>query len=139
MADWQEQRRRAVDAHAAALERQRAAETARAHELVAAFARTARERGLRAVRLRARGYNGRSTYRTRVRGWYLRPDRSIAVGEDGGYYVLAVPGGLWAKLIGVVVAPQDPRLIVGEGGRDGESMPLESLLRQRLAADDAGP
>ena len=103
MADWQEQRRRAVDAHAAALERQRAAETARAHELVAAFARTARERGLRAVRLRARGYNGRSTYRTRVRGWYLRPDRSIAVGEDGGYYVLAVPGGLWAKLTGVVV------------------------------------
>lgn len=139
MAEWREQRRRAVDAHAAAMERQRATEAAKARELVAAFARTAGERGLRAVPLRARGYSGRSTYRTRLRGWYLRPDRSIAVGEDGGYYVLAVPGGLRARLAGVVVAPQDPRLVVGEGGRDGESMPLDALLRQRLAAGDDWP
>jgi hypothetical protein len=139
MSGWREQRQRAVDAHAAALERQKAADTAKARDLVAAFARTARERGLRAVPLRARGYSGRSTYRTRLRGWYLRPDRSIAVGEDGGYYVLAVPGGLRGRLTGVVVAPQDPRLIVGEGGRDGESMPLETLLRQRLAAGDDWP
>ena len=136
---WVARRRRAVDAHAAALEQRRAAETERARRLVADFAREARERGLRVSRLTARGYGGRARYRTGLRGWYLRPDNSIAVGVDGSYYVLSVPDGLRARLTGAVVPPQDPRLIVGEGGRDGESMPLEALLRQRLAAGDDWP
>jgi hypothetical protein len=53
--------------------------------------------------------------------------------------VLTVPASLRARVTGVVVQPQDPRLIVGEGGRDGESMPLAALLRQRLDAGDDWP
>jgi hypothetical protein len=106
---------------------------------VADFARAAHARGLRLTALTARAYNGRATYRTGLRGWYLRPDRSLAVGADGGFYVLTVPASLRARVTGVVVQPQDPRLIVGEGGRDGESMPLQALLRQRLDAGDDWP
>jgi hypothetical protein len=138
-ADWAERRRRAVAQHGAELDRRRSAEVAEARRLVADFARAAHARGLRLTALTARAYNGRATYRTGLRGWYLRPDRSLAVGADGGFYVLTVPASLRARVTGVVVQPQDPRLIVGEGGRDGESMPLAALLRQRLDAGDDWP
>ena len=48
--------------------------------------------------------------------------------SDGRYYVLAVAPSLRGRLTGVTPAPAEPRLIVGEGGRDGESMPLEKLV-----------
>jgi hypothetical protein len=131
-ADWAEQRRRAIAGHAADLERRRAAEIEQARRLIADFAREARERGLPVEPLTARAYHGRGTYRTGLRGWYLRPDRSVAVGEDGEFYILTVPGSLRARFTGVAVPPAEPRLVIGEGGRDGESMPLAALLRQRL-------
>lgn len=114
-------------------------ETERARALVADFAAEARERGLTPTRLTAHGYNGRSTYRTRLRGWYVRADRSMAVGTDGRFYVLTVQDSVLGRLTGVAVEPQDPRPIVGEGGRDGQSMPLAALLRRRLDAGDAWP
>jgi hypothetical protein len=134
--DWAEQRRRAIAGHAADLERRRAAEVEQARRLIADFTREAGERGLPTEPLTARAYDGRATYRTGLRGWYLRPDRSVAVGVDGEFYILTVPGSLRARLTGATVLPAEPRLVVGEGGRDGESMPLAALLRQRLAADD---
>jgi hypothetical protein len=137
--DWQEQRRRAIASHAAERDRRLAADTAKARDLVADFVRRAREGGLAASPLLARGHDGRGSYRTGRRGWYIRPDHTIAVGEDGGYYVLTVAPSLRARFTGVTVTPQDPRLIVGEGARDGESMPLETLLRQRLDAGDDWP
>jgi hypothetical protein len=136
---WPERRRQAVAAHAAALDRRRAAETEQARALVAEFVRAALARGLRTVPLVARAYDGRSTYRTRLRGWYLRSDRSVAVGDDGEFYVLSVPASLRSRLTGAVVPPTDPRPVLGEGGRDGESMPLATLLRQRLDAGDDWP
>jgi hypothetical protein len=39
----------------------------------------------------------------------------------------------------VTIEPQDPRLIVGEGARDGESVPLKTLLQMRLDAGDKWP
>jgi hypothetical protein len=136
---WLEQRRQAVAAHGAALERRRAAETEEALRLVAEFTREAHARGLRLTSLTARAYDGRAAYRTGLRGWYLRPDRTLAVGTDGGFYILTVPATFQARLTGVRIRPQDPRLVVGEGGRDGESMPLRALLRQRLDAGDDWP
>jgi hypothetical protein len=130
--EWAEQRRRAVQAHAAAHAERRSAEAVRARALIAAFVREATERGPRPVPLRARGYGGRGTYRTGLHGWYLLPDRTVAVGTGGEYYVLTVPPSIRGRLAGVTVEPQEPRLIVGEGGRDGESMPLETLLAQIL-------
>jgi hypothetical protein len=58
------------------------------------------------------------------------------VGEDGSFYILSVPGGLRARFTGVTVPPSDPPLVVGAGGRDGESIPLPDLLRLRLDAGD---
>ncbi|HYN95712.1 MAG TPA: hypothetical protein VES42_17855, partial [Pilimelia sp.] len=112
---------------------------AQGRELVAEFVQAARERGLRDTALTARAYTGAGGYRTGLRGWYLRRDRSVAVGTDGGFYILTVPASLRARLTGARVAASDPPLVVGQGGRDGESMPLRELLRQRLAAGDEWP
>jgi hypothetical protein len=131
--DWRAKRARAVAAHGDALVARQARETARAREMVAAFVRDATERRLPAVPLRALPYSGGSGYRTDLRGWYIHPDRSVAVGVDGGYYVLGVPASLRARLTGARVAPSDPPLIVGEGARDGASAPLTTLLAQALA------
>ena len=133
-ARWRRQRDRAVAAHGAALERQAAAEVARARELVARFAEQARERGLRAGPLTARPYDGRGRYRTGLRGWYLRPDGDLAVAEDGQFYILTVPASIRARFTGVHVHPAEPRLVIGEGARDGERIALDELLRLRLEA-----
>jgi hypothetical protein len=130
--EWQEQRLRAVRAHAAANEQRRDREAAQARELIAEFVRAAAERGLKPEPLVARPYNGRGRYRTGRLGWYLTPDRHTAIGADGEYYVLAVRPSARAWLTGVTLEPERPRLIIGEGGRDGESIPLQALLARRL-------
>src|SRR4051794_8469062 len=87
-AAWDEQRRRAIDKHAAALAADREAEARRAADLLASFVRRAAELGLPPHPLSARSFDGRATYRTKARGWYLKSNRSVAVGEHGEYYVL---------------------------------------------------
>jgi len=129
--DWQSQRARAVAHHGAELDRRRAAEAEQATALIAAFVTDARTQHLPTEPLRARSYSGRS-YRTPLHGWYLNSDRTIAVGDDGRYYSLLVPPSATGWLTGVTPQPQAPRLIVGEGARDGESIPLAKLLEQRL-------
>ena len=139
MSDWQEQRREAAGELAAAAARRKAAESERASSLLAEFARAARERGLRDTELLARGLDGRGSYRTGVRGWYLRRNKTLGVGLGGEFYVLSVPGGLRARLRGVTLRPSDPPLVIGAGGRDGESIPLPDLLALRLQSGDDWP
>ncbi|MEU4380861.1 hypothetical protein [Micromonospora echinofusca] len=136
--DWRERQRQAVRAHAAADEQRRAAERAEAAELVARFVAEAVRRGLPPTPLTARSYNGRGRYRTRLRGWYVDRARSRAVDTDGRFHLLTVPGGLRARLFGADPEPSPPPLVVGAGGRDGESIPLEVLLARRLDGND-GP
>jgi hypothetical protein len=131
-AAWEEQRRQAVAGHAAAFEAGRAAEAEQAAALLADFVRQARERGLTPSVLTATSFDGRAHYRTKVRGWYLKKNRSVAVGEDGAYYVLTVPPSLRARFTGADVRPSVPRLVVGAGGGDGETFPLAQLLQRRL-------
>jgi hypothetical protein len=133
-AAWREQRRQAVAGQAAALEAGRAAEAEQASALLKDFVARAAERGLEPSVLHARTYDGRSTYRTKIRGWYLKSNRSVAVGADGRFYTLTVPSSLRARLTGADVEPSTPRLIIGAGGRDGETMPLAQLLQRRLDA-----
>ena len=136
-AEWAQRQRHAAAAHAAREDKRRAAETERARRIVTDFAREARDRGLRTERLVVRPYSGRGTYRTRVEGWYVRRDHSLGVGVDGEFYVLSVPTSLRARLTGASLTPSDPPLIAGKGARDGHSMALDALLRQRLEAGDA--
>lgn len=138
-AAWHEQRRQAVAGHAAALEAGRAAEARQAGELLAGFVRRAAERGLAPGPLSARSFDGRATYRTRLRGWYLKANRSVAVGEDGRFYVLSVPASLRARFAGAEVTPSAARLVIGAGGGDGETMPLAVLLERRLEAGAVWP
>jgi len=138
-ASWQQRRRQAVAGHAAAQETDRAAEAREAGALLEGFVRHAAERGLAPHALVARDFGGRATYRTRVRGWYLKSNRSVAVGEHGEYYVLTVPASLRARFTGAELAPSVPRLIVGAGGGDGETVPLARLLGRRLEAGVSWP
>jgi hypothetical protein len=134
--DWAARRRDAATEHAARLDKARAAESEQARALLADFVRTARERGLPTVALRARAMNGRTLYRTGLTGWYLKRNGSLAVDENGDYYVMSAPTSIGSRLRGVTLSPSDPPLVVGRGGRDGESMPLAELLELRLAATD---
>jgi hypothetical protein len=131
---WREQRRAAADEHLAAIERRKSAESAAAAALLHDFVTAARERGIPATRLRARSYSGSATYRTQVEGWHLKRNGSVAVGTDACFYVLSAPGSLAARFTGVVLHPSPAPLVIGAGGRDGESIPLQTLLTMRLDA-----
>lgn len=107
------------------------AESAKAQELIDAFLTDAAAAGVRPEPLRATLYTGQSV-KTDKRGWYLRKNQSVAVGEDGCYYILTVPGGLKERLRGVQLRPSPPPLIVGKGGRDGETGDLSEFLARRI-------
>jgi hypothetical protein len=135
-AAWREKRDLAVAKHAEAAARARASEAEQARELIRGFLARARERSLRPVRLKARPYSGSGRYRTRVTGWYIHPDLSMAVGEDGEFYLLGVVPSLAARVFGADVRPHEPMLVIGKGAKDGESISMRELLDRRLAAGD---
>jgi hypothetical protein len=132
--NWRDERRAAFAAHAAALDRRKAAETAQARRLLAEFVQEMTNRGIAPTRLRARVPESRATYRTNVIGWYLRRNRSLGVDTDGNFYILDTAASLKSRALGVRMEPAEPPLTVGVGARDGESMPLEQLLNLRLEA-----
>ncbi len=136
---WERQRRHAISVHAEAQQRRVETEAGQAATLIARFARDASAAGLRPTALTARTFNGRSRYRTGLRGWYLKPDRSVAVSLAGDFYILAVPANLTARLRGARLSPERPGLTIGEGARDGESVPLRTLLQLRLDAGNDWP
>lgn len=129
---WQARRREAAAVHAEALARRQRAETAQARELIEAFLRDAAARGIAPAPLAARSYDGRRRYRTPLRGWYLRRNESVAIGTDGEFYVLTVPPSLRALVAGATPPPSDPPLVLGKGGRDGESLDLAEALARVL-------
>ncbi|QIK83975.1 hypothetical protein [Sanguibacter sp. HDW7] len=125
---WAEQRREAALVHEQRLREKQAGETARARVLVEDFLVRARAQGVEPEPLLARDYSGGGPYRTGLRGWYVRANRSAAIGEDGEFYVLTVAGGLVARLRGSRPEPSDPPITLGKGGRDGESIDLRDAL-----------
>ena len=122
----------AIARRAAALDRQRGVEIAKARTLIADFVSAMRARGVPPVPLRARVPGRRVTYRTGHTGWYIRQNRSLAIGARGEFYILDVPASLRSRLFGATVQPSDPPLVVGRGARDGESIDLAELLRRAL-------
>lgn len=115
---------------AAAQER---AESLQAQKLIDEFLDAAKARGVTPQPLRARLFSGQSVKTDKV-GWYIRKNQSVAIGEDGSYYVLTVPGGLRERFTGVKLTPSPPPLIIGRGGKDGESGDLAEFLKWRLEA-----
>lgn len=133
-ARWREERRVAAEHHARALAARQAAESARARELLRGLVGQARTDGPPPEPLVVRSFDGRHTYRTPLRGWYLRQDRSVAVDTDGEFYVLRAPSSIAATFRGVRPEPSDPPLVLGAGGKDGESLDLEVAIARVLAA-----
>lgn len=107
-------------------------ESIKAQEMIDGFLKAAAEAGIAPEPLRATLYSGQPV-KTDKRGWYLRKNKSVAIGEDGGYYILTVPGGFMERIRGVKIFPSPPPLIVGLGGRDGETGDLADFLARRLA------
>ncbi len=110
---------------------QQRGESARAQVLIDQFLADAKAAGLTPEPLRATLFDG-SSVKTNKTGWYLRKNRSVAVGDDGSYYVLTVPGGFKERLRGARLAASPPPLEIGRGGRDGESGPMSDFLRWTL-------
>lgn len=129
---WRRQRTEAAAHQHRELLRRQARESARARELIADFVAEATARGIAPVPLRARAFSGSATFRTPLTGWYLRRNQSVAVGTDGEFYVLSVQGGPLTRWRGARPEPTDPPLVLGAGGRDGESIDIADALRAVL-------
>jgi len=112
---------------------QERSESVKAQVLIDQFLLDAKAAGIAPEPLKAVLYSGQTVKTDKV-GWYLRKNQSLAIGDDGSYYVLTVPGGLKERLRGVRLTPSPPPLIVGKGGRDGEAGDLAEFLRWRLDA-----
>jgi hypothetical protein len=54
------------------------------------------------------------------------------VDVDGEFYVLTAPSSLTARFRGVTPVPSDPPLVLGAGGKDGESLDLVQALDRAL-------
>ena len=65
-------------------------------------------------------------------GWYLNKARTLAVAPDGRYYQLVTSGGPLARFTGVKLRPAAPTLVIGRGGRDGETGDLADFLDRAL-------
>lgn len=130
--DWARQRAEAVRVQAERLQARQDAEHARAGALLHDFVEAASAAGLAPEDLQVRGYGGRGTARTPLRGWYLRVDRTAGVSTDGDFYVLTAPLSLLDRVRGVRPVPAKPPLILGAGGKDGESVALADALERLL-------
>ena len=76
-------------------------------------------------------YTGQSVKTDKI-GWYLRKNETLAIGDDGAYYILTVPGGLKERLRGVHLKPSPPPMYVGKGGKDGDTGDLKDYLARIL-------
>ena len=133
-ARWRAERREAAHAHAEALRQRRESESAQARAMITEFLAHAREHGPQPEPLRVRTYDGRARYRTPLHGWYLRFDETVAIDTDGEFYVLRTPPSVVGRLRGVRPEPSDPPLVIGAGGKDGESIDMRDALA-RLRAE----
>lgn len=135
--DWAQQRTEAAREHERRLEQRRRAQSERARALLRTFVAAARAADLPTEPLVVKGYGNRGSARTPLRGWYLRVDRTSAVTPDGDFYVLTAPLTTWERLRGTTPAPSDPPLVLGAGGKDGDSIDLTDALTRLLPGWDA--
>jgi hypothetical protein len=129
-ANWVKQRTEAAAIQAARLAQRQDNEFRKAEAKLAEFLPVVTAHGPAPEELIVQGYGGHGQARTKLRGWYLRNNKTVALGTDGKFYVLIAPLSTWDKLRGVNVAPTRPPLIIGEGGKDGESIDLSDALER---------
>ncbi|MFV0252285.1 MAG: hypothetical protein ACK5H2_03005 [Beutenbergiaceae bacterium] len=129
--DWAAERTAAAQEHQARLHARQSAEHAKAGAILAEFVSVAATR-LPAQPLVVQGYGGRGSARSNVDGWYLRVDKTVGVGTDGEFYVLTAALSLMDRLRGVRLRPTPPPLVIGAGGKDGDTIDLVDALERLL-------
>lgn len=107
------------------------AEARAAQPLLDAFVADLADRGLAPEPLQATLLNGRRV-KTPLVGWYLNKAATLAVDPQARYYMLVTAGSALARFTGVEVAPSAPTLVIGRGGRDGETGDLTDFLARAL-------
>jgi hypothetical protein len=95
-----------------------------------AFTAAALKAGVETTNLQVTG--GRRRASSDIEGWYVRNDHSMGVGTDGKLYVLTAPLSLMDVIRGVQLTPIEPPLVLGHGGRDGDSIDLADALERVL-------
>ena len=118
-----EDARRREEMAAAALRNESIAAQVQVDEFVA----TAKSRGLTPEPLRAQLMDGTRVKSDQV-GWYLNKARTLAIAPDGRFFQLLTTGGRLARFTGVKLSPSPPPLVIGRGGRDGETGDLKDFL-----------
>ena len=106
-------------------------ESIAAQELVDAFVAEAARRDLTPEPLRALLMDGTRVKSDQV-GWYVNKGRTLAIAPDGRFFQLLTTGGRLARFTGVKLTPSPPPLVVGRGGRDGETGDLKDFLARAL-------
>lgn len=129
-------------------ESRRQADARRRHELAAAaaqgearaaqaqldaFVARLEQAGAAPEPLQATLLDGRRV-RTGLSGWYLNRARTLAVTPDGTYYQLVTAGSKLARFTGARPQPAAPTLVIGRGGRDGETGDLADFLERAYVA-----
>ncbi|EPH06283.1 hypothetical protein HMPREF1531_00933 [Propionibacterium sp. oral taxon 192 str. F0372] len=101
-------------------------------DVITGFIDETTRRGVPPEPLRAK-LTGGGTARTDKKGWYISVDRSAAIGEDGNYYLLTVPGGLKERITGVRLAPSrpTPARVKQQAGQQNDD--LDDYLTRALA------
>jgi len=107
-------------------------ESIAAQVLVDEFVADAKGRGLVPEPLRAQLMDGTRVKSDQV-GWYLNKARTLAIAPNGRFFQLLTTGGRLTRLTGVKLNPSPPPLVVGRGGRDGETGDLSDFLARTLA------
>ncbi|WP_067778574.1 hypothetical protein [Actinomyces vulturis] len=129
--EWASKRRQAASERARLMQQARHAEEAKAARVVKCFLEQARIEGLEPVDLVMRGYSGGKA-RTGLKGWYLRSDETVALGVDGMFYVLRDQLGWKERFFGATPLAEPVPMTIGEGGRDGDIVPLRFALNRLL-------
>lgn len=106
-------------------------ESAAAQVLIDEFVVQAKAAGLAPVPLKATTMDGH-VVKTDRHGWYIRQNKSLAIGAGGEYFVLTVTGSWIDRFRRVKLEASDPPLYVGKGGRDGETGDLKEFLAWTL-------
>ncbi|OKL51772.1 hypothetical protein [Buchananella hordeovulneris] len=129
--DWASRRRANATRQAELARKRQAAEAAQAAQYLTLFVAAARRAGLAPTNLRVQGYNG-SQAKSSVTGWYLRLDRTVGVGTDGQFYVLTAPLSFLDRFRTIKLTAEPAPLVIGQGGRDGDSIALTAALDRLL-------
>lgn len=129
---WADKRRRNAAARAELLRAQAEAEEQKARAFLLQFVAAARATGLEPEPLVVTRPGTPRKARTPLRGWYLKADRSAAVDENGDFYLLTAPLTRLESWRGISPRPAAPPLVLGKGGRDGESIDLSEALTKRI-------